>query len=362
MNRILEATPFAIVACLLTLSATTGCESVEAKEGEQTANLTVPVRVANVERAPDTRSFSFHGQTRAVDAARLRSPVGGELIERRVAVGDRVEQGDVIAVVETEGYENQAGAGSARIRGLQAQLEQAQRDLARAERLQQQNAAPDTQLEQAQTRVEQLESSLRSARIETSEARRRAGEGDITAPFAGVVTTVFAERGEFISAGTPVVELEGVDTVELVVDVPQSVASHIDGETDVLVRFPLLDRAHEKLTVRAAGSRAVGAGRLFPLRGVFEGDDVPAGVATEVVVTVPQAEAFLVPIGAVLDPVGGDPHVMLYRDGTALSVAVQPISVEGDQLRVRGDLSPDASVITAGHERVTETARLEAVQ
>jgi hypothetical protein len=41
---------------------------------------------------------------------------------------------------------------------------------------------------------------------------------------------------------------------------------------------------------------------------------------------------------------------------------VQPVSVEGERLRVRGDLTADARVITAGHERVTETARLEVVQ
>ena len=89
-----------------------------------------------------------------------------------------------------------------------------------------------------------------AAEARLRDARRRLGEADLGAPFAGVVTEVHFEPGEFVPAGRPVVVLAGGDALEVEMRLPESVITQIEPGDRVVGFMPNMSE-----TVVAMGGR-----------------------------------------------------------------------------------------------------------
>ena len=77
-------------------------------------------------------------------------------------------------------------------------------------------------------------------------------ETRIYAPFDGVVTRIYAEPGEYLSPGTPLVELAN-RSVELHVSIPESLLGSVKPGEAVAVIFPLLEHRSIEGTVVSLG-------------------------------------------------------------------------------------------------------------
>ena len=102
----------------------------------------------------------------AVDVVPARVRTGGTVAGLAVDEGQRVERGQVLAVVGDEKLALTVGAPAARIRGLEVEPAQAQTDLDRARNLFERGVIPKARLDEAQTRRDIVASQLKSARAE----------------------------------------------------------------------------------------------------------------------------------------------------------------------------------------------------
>lgn len=133
-----------------------------------------------------------------------RTRIGGTVANLSVRQGDRVTQGQVIAVVADEKLLLQIRSLDAQIAGLQSQLAQAQIDLTRAETLFRQGAGPRTTLDQARTAVEVETAALHSRVAQRAVAQQNLDEGQVLAPVAGRVITVPLTKGTVVLNGDTV--------------------------------------------------------------------------------------------------------------------------------------------------------------
>jgi len=161
------------------------------------------------------------------------SPLASGRLERLLKdEGDSVRAGDTVAVLDQPGLEAMieqrralAGAASARtaeIRAAVADSERAANDLARARVLRAQGITSPQDLDRAQSAASATAARLQSVRAAVRESQAARAAVQVTesirdqlvliAPSDGIVLTRFAERGEMIAAGVPVVSIGLVRT------------------------------------------------------------------------------------------------------------------------------------------------------
>lgn len=207
-------------------------------------------------RDPSHRQLVASGHVEAVEV-RIQTKVRGHVLERPVDEGDAVTAGQLIAVLDTVDTElllrqakaerNRADAdfrlalaGSrpediaeldARAGAIAAQLDAAEKELVRQDRLLQEGITTESSKDEALGKRDALRGDLDSARealararagkrrqeIDAARATRDAADAKIaqyeqqiadariTSPVAGIVTERIAEPGELLAPGTPIV-------------------------------------------------------------------------------------------------------------------------------------------------------------
>lgn len=295
----------AATACLGLLLGT-GCDGGGSGAAKRPAKP--PVAVATVEAAlhPMERTVSVLGTLQAMDRATVSIKTTGRLRSFNVDIGSAVKAGDTLVQIEPRDYElrlqqAQALLAQARarlgltveggddtveiekvsiVREAKALLSEAEKNVARAVRLQKEKISSEAELERAQAdyqvNLNRYEDALQDARerqallaqrrAELDIARQQLTDTSVRAPFDGVVQQRLANMGEFVSSGSPVLVLVRVDPLKLRAEVPERLASlvrpqqpvrlSIDGDTNsyagVLQRVsPALDEKTRMLTVEA---------------------------------------------------------------------------------------------------------------
>jgi len=157
--------------------------------------------------AAEPRSVSCLGRIEPGDGVRrVASPSGGGVIgELRVAEGDRVEEGQILATLVTRPLH------LAEVKRIQAELEEAQHEAARLSKLSRGKAASAAQSDSADIAVRVAAAALDAARAQLALA-------EIRAPITGQVIEVHARAGEQIGP-EGVVELGETDRMFAVAEV-----------------------------------------------------------------------------------------------------------------------------------------------
>ncbi|MEI7711545.1 MAG: efflux RND transporter periplasmic adaptor subunit [Rhodospirillales bacterium] len=142
------------------------------------------VRVVTVTQGPKERLITLLGDTRAYQTATLYSKVGGYLKSMAVDRGDMVEEGQIIAEIDSAETDNQLNSAL-------LDLENKRRNAKRARDL----VASGSKSAQA---IEQAETDFRMAEAKVAELGTMKSYEKIRAPFAGRVTARFADPGALI--------------------------------------------------------------------------------------------------------------------------------------------------------------------
>jgi RND family efflux transporter MFP subunit len=238
----------------------------------------VTVAVARVQRSDLGDSLTLAGAFKPFQDVQIHAKVAGYIRHIYVDVGDRVKEGQVLAVLEVPELAAQLSGAEASVRAAQEQIRRAEGDVQRARsthaaahsgyaRLKEaadshaglvaQQEVDDAQAKdlESEGQVSAAEASLSAARqqLEVAEATRKqvAAMSDYTrivAPFAGVITDRTADTGALVAAGTsettqaiPVVRLAETSVLRLVLPVPESVAANIRVGEPMTVRVEALN-------------------------------------------------------------------------------------------------------------------------
>ncbi|WP_193214587.1 efflux RND transporter periplasmic adaptor subunit [Luteolibacter marinus] len=225
-----------------------------------------PVTTATAVSAPLERQLELTGTVTAHRRASLSSRTGGLIGKIQVDAGSEVTAGQVLMELDTE----LAGLTLERI---SIELEQAELELAEALRkveevrdLTRRGGFPRSEAESRETAAKVRESEVRRLQVQKKEQQEIIGRHQLVAPFAGVIGRKFAEEGEWVETGTPVVELVETGDLRLDVQAPQEAFARLDGEVRatavldawpgreldarILVRVPVKDPVSRTFLVR----------------------------------------------------------------------------------------------------------------
>ncbi|HXP80988.1 MAG TPA: efflux RND transporter periplasmic adaptor subunit [Verrucomicrobiae bacterium] len=194
----------------------------------------VAVIVAQGATVPD--SLEAVGTVRAAQTAQIASQTMGNIVEIRAQEGDRVQGGQILAIIDDSqpraAVEQSAAAVTAaqkEISSAESELALAQSTLKRYQQLIDKESISPQEFDEIKTRSQAAESRRDMARANEAQAdaaltqsRTSLGNTQIRAPFAGVVIEKKADAGTFASPGVPLFTLEDTRSYRLEAMVDES--------------------------------------------------------------------------------------------------------------------------------------------
>ena len=154
--------------------------------------------------------------------------VAGKVLSRLVDVGASVKQGDTLATLDTQDYQNRLRSAEADVSSAEAALVNAQGAEARQAKLLKDGWTPEATYDTALHNLHAAEARLgcRQGQISTSPATSSITP-TLKADFDGVITAVGAEAGQNVNAGQMVVKLARPDDKDGVFNIAETAFTEI---------------------------------------------------------------------------------------------------------------------------------------
>jgi len=307
-----------------------------------------PVHTVVVGEPDSTVRRTFSGLVEAAEGTRLSAEIGGRVLAVHAAAGERYAAGAVLAELDTTETRNQLVAA-------EAQWTEAKQTLRRVQQLFETGNA-------AQGDLETAISQEKAARSNYQSALKRLEDTKLKMPYGGIIGSVEVNEGEIVSAGQPVLTIQGEGAMEFQMGVPaESVgAVEVGQPASIVVQsvsgdpFP----AQVKTVAPAPGSNTT-----YPVELVFTREDprIREGMDGEAMLELPHPSGsgvIRVPVVCVVAEAGKQGSVQHFvwvvepGEGDTATVQRRPVNVgklgEDETLEILDGLRPGQRVVSRG--------------
>lgn len=302
------------------------------------------VRVKPVNSALQATTEQVTGTIRSKLRATLEAKVSGRISELPVALGQQVNAGDLLVKLD-------AAEIRARTQQVDEALEQARREWKRTSALFEQQAATRSDYDAAESR-------LRLATAALAEANAMSAYIEVLAPFAGVVTRKWVDRGDLAAPGKPLMALEDPSALQMEADVPEAISQHIKRGMKMEIR---VDSIQQVLTGEVAefAPSADSETRTFKVRlDVLPTKALMSGQFARLVVPTGESKSLRVPGSAIIQR-GQLDIVFVAADRRAQLHLVKTGRQFGAYVEILAGLDAGDQVVIEGAAHLTDGQLLE---
>ena len=174
------------------------------------------------------------GRVESRDIIQARARLGGTIVALDAVEGNSVKAGDVIATVVDDKLALQLAAFDARLKELDAQLQNALSDLNRGKSLLTAGTVPKASVDALQTKVDVLTNQVTALQADKSVVVQQGAEGKVLAPASGRILTVPITKGSVVMPGETIARI-AAGGYFLRISLPERHAAHIKEGDEVLV-------------------------------------------------------------------------------------------------------------------------------
>jgi len=284
--------------------------------------------------------------------------VGGKIVKRNVDVGQRVREGDVLAVLDDTDFRLAVEAGEQQLLAAETAARQARSDRRRNEELKGDGAVSIADTEHTESEEVRAKAAAEAEARKLELARNRLRYTVLRASRSGVVTAVASEVGQVVAEGQPVVSISDQGEPEIVVDVPEDrFASFTKARYKALLASApgvTFDVVLRELSQQAAPQTRTYRARLKPVTP----RPLPLGATATLIAELPAAEipVAVIPASAITQSSGKPAVWVVRRAGAEPAGTVELVSVvvhgyRNDEVLVSG---PPAGglVVIAGVQKM----------
>lgn len=307
------------------------------------------VSTATAEEQSWNPKLSTVGSLEAVAGTQITAQIAGNVMQIAFKSGTRVKQGALLVRLDD----------STQLAGLhadEAQLQLAKSKVARARRLFKAHATSQAELQNAEAAIATAKAAIESDRATLKKLR-------ITAPFNGTVGIRKVSLGQYVSPGTPIVNLQSYDPIHVNFSLPQAQLSHLD--TGHVVHFSVNAYPDQSFIghVTAIGSRVDPDTRNINVQATLKNPDkrLRPGLFGTVTLEIGQAiQGIVVPDTAIAYSTFGD-TVYVVRDqgkgGKTVHAVIVQVGQERDgKVLVDKGLKAGDVVVVAGQNKLRDGA------
>lgn len=323
-----------------------------------------PVRYVRAEETRPDNYKTFPGIIKAGISVKASFKVAGTIEQMGVKVGDRLDRGDTIAVLEATDYDLQVQQAQAALSQAEAQARNADANYRRVKALYENRNASLNELDAARAAAESSRSAVESVQKQLALARRQLDYTTLSAPADCRVASVLAEANENVAAGNPVAVVNYLSLLEVQVAVPGQVISRIKRDDPVEVSISSIGRTGIPGVITEVGISTTMLQTTFPVtvRLQEEADGICPGMAADVRFLLNSGEdsppaIFVPPVAVGEDMKNRFIYVVEPLEEGRGRIGYRPVTIgrimpEG--IEISKGVNPGDLVVTAGMSRITE--------
>ena len=288
-------------------------------------------------------------------------------VQTLVELGARVDEGDLIAQLDPAMPKAALAQAKAMVEAAKAGLDLAEETHERQKPLFEQEVISALELDGIRAQVLMARAELHRARAAVTQARQQLANTKVEAPFAGRVEHRFAERGEQVAPGSPVVQLVDTAMVKARAHVPERYAAEIRLGAAVTVRFTAYGLQSRDARVTFVGGIIDARNRTFDIEAELDNADgqlKPEMVARVELVRTRRERILTVSQTSLLrDAEGAAVFVVERKDGHPIAERrdVRIGAVSGGRVVIEEGLEDGDEVVTLGQTLISTGDTVEVV-
>jgi len=302
------------------------------------------VRTVHIQDGTVARGLETVALIQSDLSATLSAQIPGLVLEVRVREGDRVQKGQVLALIDARTLEDASQTAQARAQAARQDLAKQQAIFDRDKVLFEGGAVSKQALEISAAQLEAVKAGQIAADRATQSARTTLGYAHVVAPFSGLVRSRMVEPGDLATPGKPLFAIQGPGQVRLISKVSQDdlprlqvggEATFSNGAETVQAKitriFPAMDSSRLGSVETALNASPFG---LMP------------GATVHARYQASSVKGLVVPTGTLLQGLS-ETLVIRVREGKADPVPVTVLSRGDQQATISGSLAAGDEVVVA---------------
>ena len=331
----------------LSVLCLTACSKPEAVQEPVRAVKVITVGTSNL-----SASNEFAGEVRARVESRLGFRVAGKITQRQAEMGQHVKAGALLAQMDAADYQLAAQAAQAQVAGARTQRDLAQAEYKRYEGLRAQNFISGVELERREASLKAAQSTLDQALAQAQNQGNQSSYTQLRADVSGVITSVDAEVGQVVAAGTPVLRLAQDGPRDAVFAVSENMVMRLQ-KGQLMTAVMSQGGPTVKGRIREISGSADPVTRTFTVKLALEGGDaLPLGASVNVQaggLASASADVIKIPTSALRQE--GKGSAVWVLDETQMTVSSQPVVVataDNNEAVITSGLSAGQRIVSAG--------------
>ena len=355
---------------LLTLAVLLAAGCNRAAADKALAASAVPVQAALAVQQDVPRRIEAIGTVQALRNVAIKSQVDGIIAEVRFREGDDVPAGALLVVLDRRPFENSLLSARADLANARAMAAQAQADLDRYQRLNDQAAISKEEYVQYATKSETSRAQVQAKEAAVANAELQLGYTEIRAPIAGRTGQLLLHEGALVKANDntfTIVTINQLNPVTVAYAVPEGSlgeiqAAYLAGTATVTATDRSTGLSHADGRLQFIDNTVDPTTGMITLKAAFPNDDQALWpgrfvyVITQVGV---DTGAIVVPSTAVQNSQNGSTVYVLKADQTVELRTVGVARTVGDNTLLTSGVKAGETVVTDGQIRLLPGMKAE---
>ncbi|WP_133407952.1 efflux RND transporter periplasmic adaptor subunit [Parashewanella tropica] len=312
------------------------------------------VSVVEVQNRPLSPKINVIGSVHSRQSAELTAGVDGRL-EWVQEAGSHIKEGEVVARIEKTRLLLAKEKQQAQVQHSKVSFQRLSREFNRLKALRESQHVSEAQIDEAQSQRDLAKANLTLAKVRLKEIVDELNRTDVKAPFSGIITQRFHQKGEDIGRSKAILAMTDPEHLEIRLHAPLKHSKrvkvgdslkvyHSDGEFTASIRslIPVSDVRSQTFEIRLN----------MPL-GIA--DNLSVGELISLALPIaPQTLTTLVPRDAVILRSKGAFVFKINEQDKAVKVKVELGDGDGDWIAVKGDIHKKDRVVIRGAETLQD--------
>lgn len=350
-----------ITSLILIAAVFSSCGGKDEKVTAQNTE-TVKVEILKVDTNNRGGFLASSGTVSAVKTASLSTRNMGYVDNIYVSVGDKVSQGQLLLSINNTDLQAKQAQVNAQITEATAAFTNAEKDFNRYKNLFADNSASQKELDDITAQYNMAKARLEAANQMKNEVNAQFAYVNIKAPFSGVVTGKFIEKGNMANPGMTLLTVENPEVLEVKTRVPETQIAKIKEGMLVKVMVKSINKDVEaKITTVSTSSQQTGGQFLVSavLTETFEG--LKSGMFATVNFPVESNDvggAIMIPIEAVVNRGQLTGVYTVSESNTAILRWLRLGRTYGNEVEVLSGLQNGESLIVSSESKLYNGAKV----
>jgi RND family efflux transporter MFP subunit len=339
--------PINLIAVISIVTGTllSSCNGKKATEMQSGA---IPVKVIEITASPYSGQKNYVGTVEELSAIPLSFPVMGTVEQVLVKEGQRVQKGQLLALLNTATAESAYQAATAKLR-------QAQDAYDRLIKVYQNGSLPEI-------KFVEVESGLQQAKSTAAITQKNLNDCKLYASGDGIISKRNIEPGANAMPGIPAFELVSVKTLMIKISVSENEITSIAERQPASITVPALNNASYSGHVAIKGVVTNTISHTYEAKIEIDNSDsqlMPGMICNVILADAKQTTEIIVPNRSIQISPDNKHYVWLAEDGVAKRRFVEIGNLASDGIIVTQGLSIGDKLLTEGFLKISEGTKIE---